>query len=212
MTSRVFSAVAFLVIGAVATLLLTSLRSGPDSPGAPGETDLGFARDMLVHHQQAVTLAQAVLGRTGPSVTQLATSIELNQTREIGQLQGWLTLWDVPLVPSGPPMLWMRGPHDHAAQAATQAAAPAAMPGLATEDEIDALGDLKGTVLDARFLQLMIRHHQGGLLMTRAAATRATLPQVRAVATLMTTEEAQETATMTGLLNSLGERPLPAPV
>jgi uncharacterized protein (DUF305 family) len=144
-------------------------------------------------------MAQAVQGRVSPSVSQLAGSIELNQIKEIGQLQGWLSLWNVPQVPSGPPMTWMATHHDRV------------MPGTASQREIERLGEVDGKDLDIWFLQLMIRHHQGGLLMTTAAVRDATIPQVRGLATLMTTEQREENAVMTGLLNALGHQPLASP-
>ncbi len=201
----VFSAVGFLVLGAVTTLLLTSTGPFGDDgrDGAPGAVEIGFAQDMIVHHQQAVAMSQSVRGRVSASLSQLAAGIELNQVRELGQLQGWLALWDAPQVASGPPMTWMTD-HPHPS-------GDTVMPGLASVDEMNHLGDLKGRDLETSFLQLMIRHHQGGLLMARAAARRTTDPHVRALATTMATEQQQETATMTGLLSAMGRRTLPPP-
>lgn len=205
-TGRVFSAVAFMVIGAVLATLFTGHRPAGDATrvAAAGTVDIGFSQDMIVHHQQAVTMAQAVRGRTGPSVARLALAIELNQLKEIGQMQGWLALWNAPQVPSGPPMTWMAAGHRGHGDGR-------AMPGTASPQEIGRLGELKGEELDAWFLQLMIRHHEGGLIMATAAARDATIPQVRALATLMAAEQREETATMAGLLAALGRRPLPSP-
>ncbi|MEO3781940.1 DUF305 domain-containing protein [Actinocorallia sp. B10E7] len=208
---RVFSAVGFMVIGAVATLLLSGLGSSPGAArvSPAGAVDIGFSQDMVVHHQQAVTMAQTVRGRVGPSVSQVAGTIELGQLKEIGLLQGWLALWDAPQVSSGPPMAWMApGSHDHAS---TSADADHVMPGMASLDELDRLGEAEGEDLEVWFLQLMIRHHQGGVAMATAAARRATVPQVRDLAVLMATEQRKETALMTGLLDALGHRPLPLP-
>ncbi|GAA3236093.1 DUF305 domain-containing protein [Actinocorallia longicatena] len=213
---RVFSAVAFTVIGAVAALLLTAAGALPrdrERLPAAGPVDIGFSQDMIVHHQQAVTMAQAVLGRVSPSVAQLATGVELNQIREIGQMQGWLNLWDAPQVSSGPAMTWMSGHQGHGGADDSGAddsdADDGAMPGLASVDEMNRLGELEGDDLDAYFLQLMIRHHEGGLVMTAAAARDATDPHVRAFAVIIATEQRQETATMSGLLSALGREPLP---
>ncbi|HEX2314172.1 MAG TPA: DUF305 domain-containing protein [Thermomonospora sp.] len=205
---RIFSAIAFLVIGATAATLWHSTGPAPSTVRAPAAVDVGFSQDMIVHHQQAVTMAQTVRGRVSPPVARLALAIELNQLREIGQMQGWLALWNAPQVPSGPPMTWMSDGHQGHG---SRRAADDPMPGLASQPELDRLAEAKGKDLDAWFLQLMIRHHQGGLAMTTAAARTATHPQVRALATLMTTEQHKEIATMTGLLAALGERPLPAP-
>ncbi len=188
-----FSAVAFMVIGAVLTLLLSGTGSTPlaTRTASASTVDIGFCQDMIVHHQQAVTMAQAVQGRVSPSVSQLAISIELNQIKEIGQMQGWLSLWNAAQVPSGPPMTWM-ATHHHV------------MPGTASQREVERLGEVHGKDLDIWFLKLMIRHHQGGLLMATAAVRDASIPQVRGLATLMATEQREENAVMTGLLSALG--------
>lgn len=198
---RLFSAIALLVIGATAALLLDGLTGDDRRPGEPGRVDIGFAQDMVVHHQQAVTMAQTVRDTASPPVRRLAVAIELDQLREIGHMQGWLALWEAPQLPSGPPMTWMSEHSEHAADRE--------MPGLASQDELDRLGGLKGEDLDAFFLQLMIRHHEGGRLMTTAAARDAAVPHVRAYARTMTIEQRQETAIMSGLLSALDRAPLP---
>lgn len=204
---RLFSALAFMVIGATATLLLSGVTGSRTEAGEPGPVDVGFAQDMIVHHQQAVAMAQAVRDRAGPSVRRLAAGIELNQLREIGHMQAWLALWDAPQLPSGPPMTWMDGPHSgHAAPSAGHE-----MPGLATQEEVNGLGGLEDEALESAFLRLMIRHHEGGLLMAAAAARNAGHPHVRAFARLMAAEQRQETATMAGLLSALERGPRPAP-
>ncbi|MBA9005300.1 DUF305 domain-containing protein [Thermomonospora cellulosilytica] len=205
---RILPALAFMVIGAGAVMLL---------PGGPAPTavrvpagdavDIGFSQDMVAHHQQAVTMAQTVRGRVSPPVARLATAIELDQIKEIGHMQGWLALWNAPQTPSGPPMTWMNA--DHPGHRRTTGAT---MPGTASQQEIDRLGRVTGKDADVLFLRLMIRHHQGGLIMTTAAARNAAHPQVRALATHMTAEQHKEIAAMTGLLAALGHRPPPSPV
>ncbi|WP_106396621.1 DUF305 domain-containing protein [Actinocorallia populi] len=201
---RLFQAVALLVIGATAALLLDGVTGSDTGPGEPGRVDIGFAQDMIVHHQQAVTMAQTVQDGAGDSVRRLAVAIELNQLREIGHMQGWLALWDAPQLPSGPPMAWMGEHPEHAS-------AGEGMTGLATQDELDRLGGLEGEDLDALFLRLMIRHHEGGLLMTAAASRDAAVPHVRAFAKILATEQRRETATMAGLLAALDRPAPPAP-
>jgi len=47
------------------------------------------------------------------------------------------------------------------------------MPGMATQSQVDELQTLPPAQLDIRFLQLMIRHHQGGVMMAHAALEKA---------------------------------------
>jgi uncharacterized protein (DUF305 family) len=76
--------------GATAALLLTR-TPGEDSPEA------GFARDMMVHHAQAVQMAEIVRDKTeSPAMRTLAADIALTQQAQIGMMQGWLEVWGFP--------------------------------------------------------------------------------------------------------------------
>ena len=59
------------------------------------------------------------------------------------------------------------------------------MPGMATPAQMTRLQTLHGKALDILFLQLMIRHHQGGIPMARYAAQHASEPYVRDLAQKM---------------------------
>ncbi len=85
------------------------------------------------------------------------------------------------------------------------------MPGMATEAELAELRDLSGTAFDVRFLQLVIRHHQGGLEMAEYARDHAAVPAVRQLAGSIAETQAAETTTMEAMLRKRGGSPLPAP-
>ncbi len=176
-----------------------SAPTSASSPAAPSPADVGFAQDMAVHHDQAVRMARLVRGRVDPRIDAVAAQIVEVQTRETGMLRGWLALWGAPQLPAGPAMAWMD--HDHTAPAAADGPP---MPGLASTAEVDELTTLAGRDLEARFLQLMVRHHRGGVEMAGAGADRATVPAVRDAARLMATEQQQEIALMLPLLAERG--------
>ncbi|WP_168211457.1 DUF305 domain-containing protein [Actinosynnema sp. ALI-1.44] len=178
-------------IGALGGVLLTSR---PDPGGHPA--DIAFSQDMIVHHQQAVDMAELVRGRASPQVAAIAAGIAAAQRKEIGLFQGWLSLWNAPMVATG---------EGHAGHSG------APMPGLASIPDLHRLEDATGDDLDIWFLQLMVRHHQGGVRMADAAARTAHRQQVRDVAKVVAADQQREIATMTGLLTSLGRSPLPAP-
>jgi uncharacterized protein (DUF305 family) len=52
------------------------------------------------------------------------------------------------------------------------------MPGMATEDQMVALGDADGADADQLFVELMVAHHQGGIEMMDAAFANAENPSV----------------------------------
>lgn len=193
------------LLGATGGLLL----AGPsEDSAAPSPVDVGFAQDMSLHHRQAVTMAGWVRDHsTDPAIRQLAFDIEMGQNAQLGRMQGWLALWSRSAMPVGEPMEWMNG-QDHGIHADGDARP---MPGMATTEELERLRSLTGRELDVYFLQLMIRHHQGGTPMLRAAVDRATIGQVRNLAGQMLTAQTAEVDAMRAMLVERGGQPLPAP-
>jgi uncharacterized protein (DUF305 family) len=97
------------------------------------------------------------------------------------------------------------------APSAGGAAAVPLMPGMATDAEIEKLKGLTGAESDTYFLQLMVRHHQGGAPMMQYAAEHATNAVVRNFASKMAQSQAAEISVMTQMLAERGAQPLPAP-
>jgi uncharacterized protein (DUF305 family) len=192
-------AVGLLLIGGASAVVL---GIGQQATPTSDSVDAGFSRDMSVHHLQGVEMANLALTRsTDPEVRQLAFDISATQTNQVGRMQGWLSLWGLPLS-GGEQMAWMGG-HQHAANGL--------MPGMATEQELTELQSLSGTAFDIRFLQLMIRHHQGGRAMAEYAAQHAELAPVRSLARSIVDTQTAETTTMSAMLPALGGTPLPPP-
>ena len=232
-------AVILLLVGATAGLALSGRfgASGTAPTPTSDSVDAGFARDMAVHHDQGVLMAHyAEQNTTDPEIDVMAYDIGYTQTDQLGQMQGWLSLWDLPDSGTAPRMAWMGGTaSDHgmamgssaAAGGSTSAGSGAAgsgaagsgaavsdtplMPGMATDAEIAKLKGLKGTESDIFFLQLMIRHHQGGAAMMQYAAEHAALPVVRNFADKMRQAQTAEISVMTQILAEHGAEPLPAP-
>ncbi|RSS80552.1 DUF305 domain-containing protein [Streptomyces sp. WAC06614] len=102
-----------LLFAAVATVA-TATGGSQDGDGhgaAPTTTsaDAGFARDMAVHHQQAVEMSFIVRDRTkDEAVRSLAYDIANTQANQRGMMLGWLDLWGLPKVAADQePMAWM---------------------------------------------------------------------------------------------------------
>gem|GEM_PF-6128123 len=171
----------------------------------PAEEDLGFARDMAQHHGQAVLMSELVSQNRDPRVTQLARSISSNQLVEIGQLQGMLSLWGESWLGDDEPMSWMHSePHGHEPHHHHHPSPQAsAMPGMASQSQLDQLRRLPGPLQARTFLLLMITHHQGGVLMAQTAQERASTPVIRELARRMAYEQVEEINRMRGLLVAL---------
>ena len=223
-------AVILLLVGATAGLALSGRFGGSDAAATPttDSVDAGFARDMAVHHDQGVLMAHyAEQNTSDPEIDVMAYDIGYTQTDQLGQMQGWLSLWDLPDSSTAPRMAWMGGTaSDHgmamgsasvtstvsgAAGSGAAASDVPLMPGMATDAEIAKLKGLEGTESDIYFLQLMIRHHQGGAGMMQYAAEHATLPVVRNFADKMLQAQTAEISVMTQMLAEHGAEPLPAP-
>jgi uncharacterized protein (DUF305 family) len=189
-------AVALLGAGAALTVVT---GVGTDRPPAVDSVDAGFARDMATHHRQAVLMAQ--LDRDNgadPAVRLVAFDIETGQLGQVGQLRGWLESWDQTPQTNIAQMSWM----GHSVEPGQL------MPGMATTAELTKLKSLSGKPLDIYFLQLMIRHHKGGLEMAQYGAAHASEPYVRALATKIVTAQQNEVVTMEQMLRERGAQPL----
>jgi uncharacterized protein (DUF305 family) len=208
--------VAVLLIGAAIGMFATRLNDGDSASSTPaaGSVEVGFAQDMSVHHLQAVTMANWARDHTtDPEVKQLAFDIESTQTEQVGRMKGWLMLWDQPEQTTGAYMTWMTEPMGHAGMQmpTSSPAGGAPMPGMATDEELAKLRSLSGKPMDVYFLQLMLRHHQGGTAMAQYAQDHSGLPAIKALTTSMLTSQGAEMNQMTLMLQARGAKPFPAP-
>lgn len=200
--------IAILVVAGLATAgavgYLVGHRSGGGTAPTASSADAGFAWDMSVHHRQAVSMAGFVRDHSSdPAIKLLAYDIESSQNSQVGEMQGWLETWGLPFTSPNAQMSWMSG-HSHLET-------DGLMPGLATPAEVDKLQSLSGKALDVDFLQLMLRHHQGGLPMAQYAAANASTSYVRNAAQKMATSQSGEIIVMEGLLRERGASPLAPP-
>ncbi|ONK16183.1 DUF305 domain-containing protein [Streptomyces sp. MP131-18] len=123
----------------------------------PTASDFAFMRMMVEHHEQAVEMTglaeqHAEDGR----VRRLSERIAAAQGPEIEAMNAWLTRNAGHEADAG------HGGHD-----------PAAMPGMASAEELAELTAARGEAFDALFLDLMVRHHEGGVSMAADALAGA---------------------------------------
>ncbi len=207
--------IAVLLVGAAIGVFATRLTDGSDAvpatPGA-GSVEVGFAQDMSVHHLQAVTMAGWARDHsTDPEIRQLAFDIERTQTEQVGRMKGWLMLWDQPEQATGAYMTWMTEPMGHAGMQmpTSSPAGGAPMPGMATDADLAKLRSLSGRALDVEFLQLMLRHHQGGVAMAEYAQDHTSNDAVKALCRSMLVSQGAEMDQMKLMLKGRGAQPLP---
>ncbi|MEV7541928.1 DUF305 domain-containing protein [Streptomyces sp. NPDC089915] len=188
--------------------------------------DAGFARDMAVHHQQAVEMSFIVRDRTQDEpVRSLAYDIANTQANQRGMLLGWLDLWGLPkVVADEPPMSWMdmgaagsmesmgsMGSMDHSdghdGHDGHATKPGALMPGMATKEELDRLGASSGRDAEVLYLQLMTDHHKGGVAMAEGCAKQCRTPAERALAQGMVEAQQSEMKLMADMLRQRGAAP-----
>ncbi|MGW6733555.1 DUF305 domain-containing protein [Streptomyces sp. NPDC055013] len=193
------------VLVAVGALTYAVAEDG-DSGGTPGvdSADAGFARDMAVHHQQAVEMSYIVRDRTkDEEIRRLAYDIAQTQANQRGMLLGWLDLWELPKVSSDAPMTWM-GMGDMPA-----GEDGALMPGMATNTEMKKLQELSGKQAEIFFLQLMTAHHKGGIHMAEGCVDKCSVGVEKRLAQTMVNGQQSEIDLMADMLRERGAKPRP---
>ncbi|MFB7297647.1 DUF305 domain-containing protein [Streptomyces rubiginosohelvolus] len=210
-------ALALLFAGAAAVASAREDGSAPGAAGAPApdSADAGFARDMAVHHQQAVEMSFIVRDRTeDEDVRRLAYDIANTQANQRGMLLGWLDLWELPKVAGGdqPPMAWMGGGegdggHEHGGHQPDRGSDGVLMAGMASRAELERLARLDGRQAEVIYLQLMTDHHKGGVAMAEACASRCTVPVEQRLARGMVEGQQSELGLMRDMLTERKTRP-----
>ncbi|WP_236567348.1 DUF305 domain-containing protein [Nocardia sp. CY41] len=200
------AAFALLVLGAA----LRPLMFPESRSAAPVLTDveIAFAQDMTTHHQQALLMVQRLDRSIDPVIARLAEQLDRTQRLEIGTMLGWLRLAGAP-PGAAHPMAWMPSAEASHRHAAAVAGAAPPMPGMASTAELDDLAAARGGSAEILFLQLMFRHHQGGIAMAEAADGLLRSGPVKEMARAMIHGQSQEAGVMGMLLTRRGAAPLP---
>lgn len=136
----------------------------------PADTDydLRFIDGMIVHHQGAIAMAQDALANSQrEQIRQLAQEIISAQELEIAQLQQWRSQW----YPQAPRELqaWHSGMNHMMAMNDEQIAMMRMDVDLGPGDE----------EFDLRFIDAMIPHHEGALVMAQDALVKSQRAEIQ---------------------------------
>jgi uncharacterized protein (DUF305 family) len=154
------------------------------SAGAHNAADTGFAQQMISHHRQAIEMADLAATRASSSdVKALATKIKGEQDPEIATMSGWLTSWGekVPQEMKGMDM-------------------SSDMPGMMSSADMTQLQKAKGTGFDTMFLEMMVKHHQGAIVMAQTEKAKGTYGPAKKLADSVITAQSTEIKQMNKLL------------
>ncbi|EAQ28276.1 putative secreted protein [Erythrobacter sp. NAP1] len=173
---------AMLLTGSSLAMAQTAPIVQPGAPGQASKTlsadeaseiakssyinaDVAFLQGMIVHHQQAVEMAQLVADRTNnEEVVTIADKILASQADEIEFMNEWLAARGEKTVMAGMDHSGMdHSGMDHSNHAMVD---HSTMAGMATPEQMAQLATLEGSDFDRMFLTLMIAHHEGAIDMT----------------------------------------------
>ena len=154
-----------------------SMDLGP----ADADYDLRFVDAMIPHHEGAVEMAQEVLNKSQrPEMKKLAQDIIAAQNREIEQMKQWRKAW-YPKADSKP-MAW------HAQMGHMMAMSPEQMQAMMMKGDLGAAD----AEFDLRFLNAMIPHHEGALVMAKDVLNKSKRPELKKLAQDILTSQQQE--------------------
>lgn len=173
----------------VAVLCLMTTAASGRAMAAP--FDRAFIDAMVPHHMMASQMAQmAVTKAKHPQLRRMARMVIRDQNREIAQMKAWRKAWygsaEVPMNhmmhtmnSSGMNVQKMQG----MSMGADVMMSPGSMMGLPMRMKMD-MGKLRaarGNAFDKMFIEMMIPHHAGAIMMAREALDVTARPQIRKV-------------------------------
>jgi uncharacterized protein (DUF305 family) len=154
-----------------------SMDLGP----ADADYDLRFIDSMVFHHQGAVNMAQEVLTNSKrPEMKKLAQDIIAAQKQEIEQMKQWRTTW-YPNV-SQTPMAWHSEMGHMMAMSEEQQQSMMMSMDLGKAD----------TDFDLRFIDAMIPHHEGALVMAKDVLSKTKRPEIKKLSQDILSSQQQE--------------------
>ena len=159
------------------------------------EADVKFMQGMISHHAQALEMTELLASRSEREVMHtLAKRIELSQEDEIKMMQEWLRSHDQEVTA-------VDAHHAHGA---------VLMPGMLTAEEMSRLEQARAIEFDRLFLELMIMHHQGALVMVENLLSQPGAAQESAIFGFpsdITADQSMEIDRMGGMLAELSSDP-----
>jgi uncharacterized protein (DUF305 family) len=148
----------------------------------PNDADREYVSMMIAHHEQALAMTRFAPERAqNETVKGLADRIRYSQEPEIGAMKQWQRTFNA---------IGTHGDHG-------------LMPGMATQDQLNALGAARGKDFDRMFLELMIKHHEGAIKMATDVRGAGTNVQVEEMADDVVATQSDEINRMRKLLTEL---------
>ena len=176
----------FLAVLALAAVACGNDDAGGDAGAPHNEADVIFAQQMIAHHEQALEMAEMASDQSSTDeVSHLARRIQEAQMPEIETMKKWLAEWDEPVSPEDMPM-------DHGE-----------MGGTMSEAQMNELRLESGKAFDRAFLEMMIEHHRGAIMMATDQMANGQFPAAAELARTIKDAQEADVREMEGLLGKL---------
>ncbi|WP_193607893.1 DUF305 domain-containing protein [Nocardioides lijunqiniae] len=202
-TSR--SVLALLLAGALALTACGGSDAESDESGAGArDQDVAFASDMIQHHAQALVLVDHTVGRElSPEVADLAEGIREAQAPEIETMTDWLLAWgeEVPATVRDHVNAEGHG-KGHASEGGDDVGEQ--MSGMVGAEELAALEAAPDAEFGARWLRLMVEHHEGAVAMAEEQVRDGDDADAVALAQRVVAGQGAEIRQMEALLDAAG--------
>lgn len=152
------------------------------------QVDQQFIEMMILHHQEAVDMADLALTRANRTeVKNLAQAIKQDQAREIAQMRTWYKQWFGKEVPATMPMGGMMQGNGMMSQSMMQGNRMMNNQGMMQgngmqrmHSNLNALKTAKD--FDREFIRQMIPHHQMAVRMAQMLEKKTTRPEMKTLA------------------------------
>lgn len=192
-----------MLLSSLATALVLTGCSGTGSEPAPaptagesaqnpavGEQDVMFLTNMIPHHQQAIDMSEIVLAKDGidERVTALAERIRAAQQPEIEEMTALLEERGYQAGDMGGHEGMEMGDSDDT---------------LMSEEDMEALESAEGAEASRLFLEQMLVHHEGAIMMAEAQLSMGGDEAVSDLAQRVLDDQTAEMAEMQQLLTEL---------
>jgi uncharacterized protein (DUF305 family) len=160
-------------------LVLAGCADAPVATPAPNP-DAAFLSGMIPHHEQALELTAMVGGRGGsPGLEAIALRIDREQVEEIGQMQGLMRARGLAPVAAG------------------------MMHGMADPATLATLRSSRGPAFERLWLDTMISHHDGALMMARDYLATGTDDTLRRYARTLVVAQSGEIEAMRAMRTTI---------
>ena len=154
-----------VILVAISALLISGCSTSSQSDSEYSSNDIAFAEMMIPHHEQAIEMSEiAKLNTSNPKILQLAKQIKDAQLPEIKVMKSWTGV-----------NASMHTGH--------------MMDGMLSKDEIATFRSRKEKEFDSLFLQGMIKHHEGAILMAQAVVDSKNKNVANLASSIINTQE-----------------------